>query len=170
MCPFQLSPLTLSDHPVPLTLRSSRSFQETFHGALCQLISTAPIMPSKISQKSSRRRLNTLSLHDALPIYCVNSEASEKRGDQTVSAAKAEMDTSGTKAKTGILNFKSTLRNSWQSDPWGFLSTTAGTLKRKQSWGDRTVSAEGLRWRRKRDTRTSKLQKTLSNSHLTYRP
>ena len=31
---------------------------------------------------------------------CVNSEASAKRGDQTASAAKAEMDTSGTKAST----------------------------------------------------------------------
>ena len=44
------------------------------------------------------------------------------------------------------------------------------TPKRKQSGGDRTASADGLRWRRKRNTRTSKLQKTLSNSHLTYRP
>ena len=36
-------------------------FREHSHGALCQLISTAPIMPTKIlpSNKSSRRRLNT---------------------------------------------------------------------------------------------------------------
>ena len=30
----------------------------------------------------------------------MNSEASAKRGDQAASAAKAEMDTSGTKANT----------------------------------------------------------------------
>ena len=67
---------------------------------------------------------------------CENSVAQAKRGDRTASAAKAEMDTNGTKAKTGILNFKNTLRNSWQSEECGSDNCGNSEAEAKLGWSD----------------------------------
>ena len=66
-CPLQPRRLLCPITPFCLPYGVSAVFKRHSHGALWQLVSTAPIMPSKIlpSQKSSRRRLNTGSVSNS---------------------------------------------------------------------------------------------------------